>query len=322
MLSRVAESLYWMSRYIERAENIARFIDVNLHLILDIPIGMRQQWEPLITVTGDGDIFAERYKEAKLDTVIEFLTFDKEYANSILGCLISARENARSIREVISSEMWESINDFYLLVASKSSRTDALDNPHTFFSKIKMGSQKFIGISEVTMSHGEGWHFLQLGNLVERADKTSRILDVKYFILLPGAEYIGTPYDNIQWTAVLKSASALEMYRKRFHRIIPSQVADFLIFDGEFPRAIRYCVVKADESLHVITGSQPGTFLNEAERRLGRLRAEIDYSTVDEVLDIGLHQYLDSFQAKLNIVDNAIFNTFFALRPPKTYMRV
>jgi uncharacterized alpha-E superfamily protein len=322
MLSRVAESLYWMSRYIERAENIARFIDVNLHLILDIPIGMRQQWEPLITVTGDGDIFAERYKEAKLDTVIEFLTFDKEYANSILGCLISARENARSIREVISSEMWESINDFYLLVASKSSRTDALDNPHTFFSQIKMGSQKFIGISEVTMSHGEGWHFLQLGNLVERADKTSRILDVKYFILLPGAEYIGTPYDNIQWTAVLKSASALEMYRKRFHRIIPSQVADFLIFDGEFPRAIRYCVVKADESLHVITGSQPGTFLNEAERRLGRLRAEIDYSTVDEVLDIGLHQYLDSFQAKLNIVDNAIFNTFFALRPPKTYMRV
>jgi uncharacterized alpha-E superfamily protein len=218
--------------------------------------------------------------------------------------------------------MWESINDFYLLVASKSSRADALDNPHTFFSKIKMGSQKFIGISEVTMSHGEGWHFLQLGSLIERADKTSRILDVKYFILLPGAEYIGTPYDNIQWTAVLKSASALEMYRKRFHRIIPSQVADFLIFDGDFPRAIRYCVVNADESLHIITGSQPGTFLNEAERRLGRLRAEIDYSTVDEVLDIGLHQYLDSFQAKLNIVDNAIFNTFFALRPPKTYMRV
>lgn len=322
MLSRVAESLYWMSRYIERAENIARFIDVNLHLILDIPIGMRQQWAPLITVTGDGDIFAERYEEANLDTVIQFLTFDKEYANSILSCLISARENARSIREVISSEMWESINDFYLLVASKLSRADALDNPHTFFSKIKMGSQKFIGISEVTMSHGEGWHFLQLGSLIERADKTSRILDVKYFILLPGAEYIGTPYDNIQWTAVLKSASALEMYRKRFHRIIPSQVADFLIFDGEFPRAIRYCVVNADESLHVITGSQPGTFLNEAERRLGRLRAEIDYSTVDEVLDIGLHQYLDSFQAKLNIVDNAIFNTFFALRPPKTYMRV
>jgi uncharacterized alpha-E superfamily protein len=322
MLSRVAESLYWMSRYIERAENLARFIDVNLHLILDIPIRMRQQWDPLITVTGDGDTFAERYEEANLDTVIEFLTFDKEYANSILSCLISARENARSIREVISSEMWESINDFYLLVASKSSRADALDNPHTFFSKIKMGSQKFIGISEVTMSHGEGWHFLQLGSLIERADKTSRILDVKYFILLPGAEYIGTPYDNIQWTAVLKSASALEMYRKRFHRIIPSQVADFLIFDGDFPRAIRYCVVNADESLHIITGSQPGTFLNEAERRLGRLRAEIDYSTVDEVLDIGLHQYLDSFQAKLNIVDNAIFNTFFALRPPKTYMRV
>ena len=322
MLSRVAESLYWMSRYIERAENIARFVDVNLHMILDIPIGMRQQWEPLITVTGDGDIFAERYEEAKLDTVIQFLTFDKEYDNSILGCLISARENARSIREVISSEMWESINDFYLLVASKSARTDALDNPHEFFAKIKIGSQKFIGISEVTMSHGEGWHFLQLGSLIERADKTSRILDVKYFILLPKADYIGTPYDNMQWNAVLKSASALEMYRKRFHRILRSQVADFLIFDGEFPRSIRYCVVNSDESLHVITGSQPGTFLNEAERRLGRLRAEIDYSTVDEVLDIGLHQYIDSFQAKLNIVDNAILNTFFALRPPKTYIRV
>ena len=322
MLSRVAESLYWMARYIERAENIARFVDVNLYLMLDIPISMRQQWDPLITVTGDGDIFAERYEEAKPDTVIHFLTFDKEYANSILCCLIAARENARSIREVISSEMWESINEFYLLVASKAARTDALDNPHSFFTKIKMGSQKFIGISEVTMSHGEGWHFLQLGSLIERADKTSRILDVKYFILLPNAEYIGTPYDNIQWTAVLKSASAMEMYRKRFHRIIPSQVADFLIFDGEFPRAIRYCVVNADESLHVITGSQPGTFLNEAERRLGRLRAEIDYSSIDEVFDIGFHQYIDSFQAKLNTVDSAIFNTFFALRPPKSYVRV
>ncbi len=316
MLSRVAESIYWMSRYVERAENVARFIDVNLHLMLDLPVETKQQWEPLVTVTGDQELFTQRYGRAARDTVIQFLTFDSDYPNSIIACLRSARENARSVREIISSEMWESINEFYLLVASKTAKDEAFTDPHAFFTKVKLGSQRFIGIREGTISHGEAWHFSQLGGLVERAEKTSRILDVKYFILLPRVEYVDTPYDNIQWAALLKSASALEMYRKRFRRISPTRVVDFLMFDREFPRAIRHCLINAEESLHRITGSPPGLFSNEAERRLGRLRAEIDYADINEVFEVGLHHYLDSFQTKLNAVDDAIFNTFFALRPP------
>jgi uncharacterized alpha-E superfamily protein len=322
MLSRVADSIYWMSRYVERAENIARFIDVNLHLMLDIPVEKKQQWEPLVNVTGDYELFMQKYGSATRDTVIQFLAFDDEYINSIVACLRLARDNARSVREIISSEMWESINEFYLLVTSQTAKNEALTNPHAFFTKVKLGNQRFIGIREGTMSHGEAWHFSQLGGLLERADKTSRILDVKYFILLPKVEYVGTQYDNIQWAAVLKSASALEMYRKRFHRITPGQVIDFLIFDREFPRAIRYCLINAEESLHQITGSPLGTFANEAERRLGRLCAEIDYADPKEVVDAGIHKYLDSFQTKLNAVDDAIFDTFFTLKPPTSGARV
>ena len=315
MLSRVAASIYWMSRYVERAENIARFIDVNLHLMLDLPVDTRQQWEPLVTVTGDHELFAGRHGEPSRDNVIEFLTFDTQYGNSILSCLRKARDNARSVREVISSEMWECINEFYLFVTSSAARASAYNDPHSFFNTVKLTSQKFIGIGDGTMSHSEGWHFLRLGGFIERAEKTSRIVDVKFFILLPKVEYVGTPYDNIQWAAVLKSASALEMYRKRYHRISLKQVVDFLVLNRQFPRAVRYCLVAAEESLHAITGSPPGTFSNEAERRLGRLRAELDYADIDEILETGLHAYLDSLQTKLNAVDDAVFSTFFALRP-------
>ncbi|MFW6116681.1 MAG: alpha-E domain-containing protein [bacterium] len=316
MLSRVAASIYWMSRYVERAENIARFIDVNLHLMLDLPVDTRQQWEPLVTVTGDHELFAGRYGERSRDNVIEFLTFDEEYQNSIVSCLAKARDNARSVREAFSSEMWECINEFYLFVTSAAARSQARNDPYAFFNQVKVSSQRFIGIGDGTMSRGEGWHFLRLGGFIERAEKTSRMVDVKFFILLPKVDYVGTPYDNIQWAAVLKSASALEMYRKRYHRISLKQVVDFLLLNREFPRAVRYCLVEAEELLHAVSGSPPGTFSNEAERRLGRLRAELDYSDVDEILESGLHAYLDSLQTKLNAVDDAVFRTFFTLRPP------
>jgi len=314
--------MYWMSRYIERAENVSRFIEVNLHLMLDMPVAMDQQWEPLITVTGDQDLFTRRHHQATRDTVVEFLTFDGKYPNSILSCIRSARENARSVRDIISSEMWECLNDFYLFMTSADARVQAQNDPYAFFSHIRLNSQQLAGAREGTILHGEGWHFLRLGEMMERADKTSRILDVKYFILLPEAEYVGTPYDNIQWAAVLKSASALEMYRKRFHRIVPSQVADFLIFDREFPRAVRYCLIEAEEALHSITGSPPSAFANQAERCLGRLRAEMDYADIEEALETGLHEYLDSLQIKLNSVGEAIFHTFFAMRVPRASARI
>ena len=315
MLSRVANSIYWMCRYIERAENVARFISVNLNLLLDLPSEKDKHWEPLVAITGDHEVFGKNYNDYTEEEVIQFLTFDRDYFNSIISCLSGARENARSIREIISSEMWEHLNNFYLELADPASKRFALDDPHRFFKIIQMRSHLFTGLLDSTMSHGEAWNFARIGMMLERADKTSRILDVKYFMLLPEAEMVDTPIDNIQWMAVLKSASAFEMFRKEHHTINPRKVADFLIFDSNFPRSIRHCLAKAQVSLHRITGSSTGTAHNAAEKRLGRLVADLEYTDIDEVIEQGMHQYLDDLQTRLNLVGTAIGTTFFNLQP-------
>ncbi|MEM0980974.1 MAG: alpha-E domain-containing protein, partial [Cyanobacteria bacterium P01_H01_bin.58] len=209
MLSRVAESIYWLNRYVERAENVARFVDVNLHLLLDTSLeGSTQQWEPLVVTTGDGELFQERYGTATAKNVLQFLTFDAAYPNSILSCVRAARENSRSIREIISSEMWEQINSFYLWVQEAAQGEADEDHLLNFYQEVKMASHLFAGVMDATMAHNEGWHFGHLGRLLERADKTARILDVKYYILLPSVHDVGTPLDSLQWIALLKSASA------------------------------------------------------------------------------------------------------------------
>ncbi|MGF1540314.1 MAG: alpha-E domain-containing protein [Pleurocapsa sp.] len=312
MLSRVADSIYWLNRYIERAENVARFIDVNLNLMLDLPAGMPQQWQPLIAVTGDLELFNARYSEATIENVIQFLTFEENYHNSIISCLKIARENARSIREVISSEMWEEVNSFYLMI-TEASKLQSLSALPKFFSCVKMASHRFAGVMDATMSHNEGWHFGQLGRLLERADKTARILDVKYFLLLPSAEWVGTPLDRIQWISLLKSASAYEMYRKRQHHITPSCVAEFLILDRQFPRSIYFCLWQAEQCLHEITQTPSGGWCNGAERALGKLCSQLGYLTIDEIIQSGLHEFLDGMQNSINQVGNEIYTTFIAL---------
>jgi uncharacterized alpha-E superfamily protein len=313
VLSRVADSIYWLNRYIERAENVARFIDVNLHLMLDLPEEEDQQWEPLIKTSGDRALFEEYYDAYTRENVMQFLTFEPDNPNSILGCVHRARENARSVREVISSEMWIQVNRFYLMVRNAAfSDFDLMGAPHEFFTQIKLSGHTFEGIMDATMSHGEAFHYGRMGRFLERADKTTRILDMKYFILLPDVTYVGTALDNIQWASLLRSASALEMYRKRFGRIEPRNVVEFLLLDPEFPRAARYCVHQADASLRAITGSGPGTFLNTAEQQLGRLCAELDFTSTREVLRSGLHEFLDNLQATLNDVDDAIHDTMYS----------
>ncbi len=314
MLSRVANSIYWMCRYIERAENVARFISVNLNLLLDMPSEKGKHWEPLVMTTGDQALFEKRCPDYARETVIRFLTFDRDYPNSIVSCLAAARENGRSIREIISSEMWEHLNNFYLELSDNGSPTQAFGDPHRFFKIIQMRSHLFTGLMDSTMSHGEAWNFARIGMMMERADKTSRILDVKYFMLLPRADLVNSPIDNIQWTAVLKSASAFEMYRKAHHHITPRNVANFLIFDGQFPRSTRHCVAKAEICLHRITGSEPGSAHNAAEKRLGRLKSDLEYTDIDEVIEQGMHEYLDGLQTRLNAVDTAIGTTFFNLK--------
>jgi len=313
MLSRVADSIYWLTRYVERAENVARFIDVNLNLLLDAPLAT-QQWEPLVLTTGDLSFFQHHYGEFTAENVIRFLTFDSSYPNSIVSCVQAARENGRSVREIISSEMWEKINDFYFMVREVS-QTSHISELSDFFTHVKMSSHLFAGVMDATMSHNEGWHFGQIGRMLERADKTARILDVKYFILLPSVRDVGTPLDELQWISLLKSASGYEMYRKRQHRILPQGIAEFLILDREFPRSIQFCLIHAERSLHRITDGTPGIWRNPVERALGRLRSELDYLTIEEISERGLHEFLDDLETRLNDVGTQIFETFFALEP-------
>jgi len=315
MLSRVADSIYWMARYVERAENLARFIDVTLNLILDQPHGTAQQWEPLVSTTGDEEYFHKHYGRTNADDVIRFLTFDRNYPNSIISSLSSARENARTVREAISSEAWEQLNEFYHFVRDAADARLRLDSPSDFFRAVKQYSHLFNGILDSTMTHDQGWHFANLGRSLERADKTSRILDVKYFTLLPKIQDVGTTIDDLQWSAVLRSVSGFEMFRKRYHGITVERVIEFLILDPAFPRAIRYCVTQADQSLHEISGSPLGSYRNPAEQRLGRLHAELSYSDVRTIADRGLHPFVDGLQKSLNGIGAAIHETFFAMRP-------
>ena len=315
MLSRVANSIYWLSRYTERAENVARFIDVNLQMILDLPAGSREQWEPLVVITGDDAAFAERYHGANRENVIQFLTFDSENPNSIVSCLRAARENARTVRDTISPEMLEQINTCYLMINAAADDRRIMRSPDGFFSEVKKSSALFDGITDATMLHGEGWHFYRMGRLLERADKTSRLLDVKYFILLPSAADVGTTLDDIQWAAVLRSASAFEMYRQRHGPLALERVIDFLLLDHEFPRSVTYCLTNANASLHAISSTPIGTFRNPAEQALGYVRAELAYTDVKQIISRGLHEFLDALQSKLNRVDQTIYDSFFALRP-------
>jgi len=315
MLSRVADSLYWMSRYLERAENVARFVDVNLHLCLDLPGPEAEQWSPLVSASGHRDDFLARYGEPTRDNVIRFLVLDPDSPNSISSCVAQSRENARWIRQFITVEMWELLNRFYLDFRRAAGRFGTGWVTHEFLETVVSASQMFLGVVDATMSRGEGWHFCRMGRLLERADKTSRILDMKYFHLLPTPAYVNTPYDDILWAAALRSTSALEMYRKEYHRIDPASVVNFLVLHREFPRAIHHCVRLAEKSVLAVSGTRPGTYRNRAERELGRLRADLDYANVEDLFESGLHEFLDGIQARLNSVGDAIFETFIALRP-------
>jgi uncharacterized alpha-E superfamily protein len=320
MLSRVADSIYWMGRYIERAESVARFIDVNLQLIMDTGDYTGHQWEPLVLISGDQEDFRRRYPEATQENVVKFLAFDYQNPNSIVSCLRAARQNARSVREIISSEMWLQLNKFYLMADAMAAQVLPLDELHGFFDQVKSESHLFSGFTGATMTHGEAWHFCSLGRHLERADKTSRLLDVKYFILLRSAQDVGTAWDDLQWTALLRSSSAFEMYRKDRGRITPKGVVDYLLLDRLFPRAIHHCLGAAQASLHGISGTERGSHRNAAERRLGQLCSELSFATVEEIIGFGLHEYLDGLQLKMNQVGAEIHETFFARKeaPPQT----
>lgn len=313
MLSRVAYNIYWAARYLERAENVARFLAVNQDLSLDQHSGDETGlWAPLIQTTGDHELYAERYGEVGRDDVLHFLAYDREYANSIISSLWMARENARAVRNVITRELWLCINGLYLEVKELAGRGDVEDNAILSFSDtVKMGCMTVQGVKAATMSRDEIWHWWRIGTMLERADKTSRILDVKYFMLLPSPQHVGSNFDHVQWLSLLDSASAAQMFRQAGKRMTPPDIAGYLILDQRFPRAIAHAIAEADESLHAITGTPRGQFANEAERTLGRFRAELCYADIDVIIEAGLHEYLDDRQQVLNQIDGLLYSHYF-----------
>lgn len=315
MLSRVADSCFWLSRYIERAESSSRILDVNMQLVLDFEAlnysDSNQQWLPILATLEDQELFLQLHDKISGDAVMEFITFEKTNPNSILASVTHARENARTVREQISSEMWERINRLYLYLQSPAARAAHRESPIGFHRTLVENLHSFQGITDATMTHGEGWQFLQAGKFLERADSTSRVLDFKYHVLLPQGEKVGGNIDVTQWMAVLRSCSAMEAYFKISNgRVSSWEVAEFLILHDSFPRSIRFCVDALDSALHRISGTDRGHFENEAERLSGLLRSNLDFANIGSIFKIGLHQYLEETQIRLNGISNALAETY------------
>jgi uncharacterized alpha-E superfamily protein len=313
MLSRVANTVYWMNRYLERAENYARFIDVNYNLSLDMPPGHTEPWKPLIVTTGDWALFEQLHGKASRTAAIEFLGFQEENPSSIFNCITLARENARSIRPDITREIWEQINTMYYTVQEgRQKKLWQRKDPRFFFHEVKKGCQLLYGMFDVILARNDSWHFGNLGRLIERADKTSRILDVKYHLLTAEADAHAFPTELVQSVALLKSASAYDMYRKKYGRLSIRNIAQFLIFDIDFPRAMHRCLMIAEKSLNMVSMGRPGAMLSSA-KQLGMLRAQLEYSDVTDISPDSMHDFLDNFQQKLNQISEAIFNDFFSI---------
>lgn len=316
MLSRVANSLYWMSRYIERAENIARIVDVNLQLLLDLrnldEERLAKHWLPIVQTTGDEEQFFKLHKKATAQNVTEFLVFQMDNPNSIVSSICQARENARMVRDQITLEFWEELNRVYWFVRTPTARQVWKDSPSEFFQQIKASSLHLIGLSYSTLIHNEGWWFAQVGKLIERADKTSRILDLRYKTLPEkGVPQTVSETDALEWSAILRSCSAWDAY-KTIHgaEVSPRLVAEFLLLNEDFPRSVHFCVGEFNNALRKISGVAEGKFSNDAEKLAGRLVAELQFSTIDEIFEAGLHDYLDRLQGKLNDIGGALFNAY------------
>lgn len=310
MLSRVAESIYWMSRQVERAENLARFLEVTHNLSLDQPENLVDPWEPLIQVTANKELFEEKYGEANAETVTQFLAFDSSYPNSMISSLRYARENARGVRESLSSESFEQLNEFYHFVAA-AAQAPSLASPNEFFDAVRRIAIQWTGVLDSTMAHDIGWHFANVGRLIERADKTSRVLDVKYFNLLPQVDDIGTAVDDLQWSALLLAISGFEAYRREHHLVDIEKVVEFFLFHCTFPRSVLYCVAGADWSFREIEEISNSDTEGEASIITAELRHRLSETSVKEVLAGGMHQFVDVLQKELNRIGDAMNQDYF-----------
>jgi uncharacterized alpha-E superfamily protein len=315
MLSRVADSLYWINRYVERAENIARFVEVSEAMALDCPPGSAEPWLPLIYANGDRELFDQLHPEGSSDQVVGFLVREENNPSSLVNCLAIARENARQIRDVITTEMWEQINDLYWSIQEGESFWEQPLQEQ--LREIRRGCQLFYGITDATLSRDLSWQFSRLGRLLERADKATRILDVKYFLLLPSPADVGGVLDELQWISLLRCAGAYQMFRQSRQQMIePKAVASFLLLDPNFPRSVRYCLGRIQETLRIVSGrSLPGA-PDALECLSGLTLARWSYTSIDDLISGGLHEAIDDLQSDLNSLHNLIEERYFVAASP------
>lgn len=308
MLARVAETLYWMARYLERAENMARLINVNANLILDIPKKTAVGWEPLIDITGTRKVFEENYQDFEERSVMKYLIQDADSPVSILNSLKWARENARTIRDVIPREAWEQINALNIYAKDQLNIAMSKRGRFSYLNEIILRNQTIVGLLSGTLSRDDGYVFVRLGRNLERADMTSRIIDVRSASLLvgdPGVEG-HRPFENIQWMSVLKSLTAYQMYRQAMQaRVRRSDVVKFLFQSQRFPRAILFCVQQIRQSLK---GLPDGEGTMERVNKLEELLKAAQLHTYDQQM---LHDFIDVIQIELNAINNSLVEHYF-----------
>lgn len=313
MLSRVADSLYWMSRYLERAEHTARMIDVNLHQMLDqTPDAEGRRWDLMLSSLRIASLPAHVSRDVY--GITHALTFDRSSKTSIVSYISAARENARQVREQISSEMWEHLNRLYLHVRRTSMDEIWQVEPHEFFQSVKEGAHIFQGITDSTMIHGEGWQFIQVGRFIERSMAITSLLDAHFRAFQESQSYSHTlPFDHMTWVSLLKSCTAFEAYCKvHTASVVPKCIVDFLLLNGSFPHSVRFSVDMVQIALQEIASLTNTRHAGPADRLSGRLRAKLDYMHVDEIMAGDIHGYLDNIIHQCADVHNAIQDIYVA----------
>jgi len=309
MLSRVAESIYWMARYLERAENTARMVMVNANLLLDLPKGAQPEWQPLVTITGATDQFEAKGRRYEERAVVMFLLGDRDYSGSVINSLRAARENARTIRDIMPREAWEQINELNIYARDNLDAGLSKRGRHLYLKRLILGVQTITGMFSGTMTKGQGYQFLVMGRSIERADMTTRIIDVRSADLLEDSPDL-RPFRTIQWVSVLKSLTAYQMYRQsRQARVTRSEVLRFLFQDTDFPRSVFHCVTSVER------GADRLPRHDGVLRQCGRLKRMLVDSDVGALRQDHLHEFVDSIQLNLAELHTEIARTWFLLDP-------
>jgi uncharacterized alpha-E superfamily protein len=316
MLSRVADALFWMSRYLERAEYIARLLDVCFHLDLDLRgvlSGPRElHWTSLAAILQEQVPVLNESRTSPQAAISRWLTFDTDNPNSIMSCVARARSNARSIRGKISSPMWRELNKLYWQLRDPEFSARAIESPHDYYQAVECGSFLFQGVCDALLTHDEGWQYLQLGKLLERADKTLRLLDNQYHFLLELTNPADLSLSNLLWASVLRGCSAYQSYQMLYvGRIDPERVVEFLLLHPQFPRSVRYCMEAAAHAVAEIEGPVLGRGTSKADRILGRVLSDLQFAELDQILQGGLHEFLASILNRCSQVSHAIQDQYF-----------